>query len=162
MDFYGPFPTGETLFVVIDSYSKFSEVEIMKSTTARAVTNRLDRIFAVHGIPTEIYSDNGPPFASDAVKKFMRNHAINHRLVTPYWLQANGEAESFMKPLGKAVKAAKMEGKDWKEELHGFLLAYRTTPQCTTGVAPSQLLFNREVRTNMPTFVNEGDIDYKI
>jgi hypothetical protein len=55
-----------------------------------------------------------------------------------------------------------MEGKDWKEELHGFLLAYRTTPQCTTGVAPSQLLFNREVRTNMPTFVKEGDIDYKI
>ena len=63
-----------------------------------------------------------------------------------------------MKSLGKAVKAAKMEGKDWKEELHGFLLAYRTTPHCTTGVAPSQLLFNREVRTNMPTFAKEGDI----
>ena len=162
MDFCGPFPTRETLFVVIDSYSKFPEVEIMKSTTASAVTNRLDRIFAVHGIPTDIYSDNGPPFASDAVKKFMQNRGINHRLVTPYWPQANREAESFMKPLGKAVKAAKMEGKDWKEELHGFLLAYKTTPHCTTGVAPSQLLFNREVRTNMPTFVKEGDIDYKI
>ena len=78
MDFCGPFPTGETLFVVIDSYSKFPEVEIMKSTTASAVTNRLDRIFAVHGIPFEIYSNNGPPFASDAVKKFMRNRGINH------------------------------------------------------------------------------------
>jgi hypothetical protein len=134
----------------------------MKSTTASAVTNRLDRIFAVHGIPPEIYSDNGPPFASDAVKKFMRDRRINHRLVTPYWPQANVEAESFMKPLGKAVKAAKMEGKYWKAELHGFLLDYRTTPHCTTGVAPSQLLFNHEVRTNIPTFVKEGDIDYKI
>ncbi|CAB4027077.1 Retrovirus-related Pol poly from transposon, partial [Paramuricea clavata] len=62
MDFCGPFPTGETLFVVIDSYSKFPEVEIMKSATASAVTEQ-DRIFAVHGFPTEIYSDNGPPFA---------------------------------------------------------------------------------------------------
>ena len=44
----------------------------------------------------------------------MRDRGINHRLVTPHWPQANGEAESFMKPLGKAVKAAKMEGKDWK------------------------------------------------
>ena len=82
--------------------------------------------------------------------------------VTPHWPQANGEAESLMKPLGKAVKAAKMEGKDWKAELQYFLSAYRTTPHCTTGVAPSQLLFNREVRTNIPTVVKEGDIDYKI
>ena len=55
-----------------------------------------------------------------------------------------------------------MEGKDWEAELQYFLLAYRTTPHCTTGVAPSQLLFNREVRTNIPTVVKEGDIDYKI
>lgn len=76
--------------------------------------------------------------------------------------QANGEAESFMKPLVKAGKAAKMEGKNWKDELHGFLLSYRTTPQSTTGVAPSQLLFNREVRTNIPNLAKEGDIDYKV
>ena len=49
-----------------------------------------------------------------------------------------------------------------ERKLHGFLLAGRTTPHCTTGVAPSQLLFNCEVRTNMPTFVKEGDIDYTI
>ena len=92
----------------------------------------------------------------------MRDRGINHHLVTPHWPQANEEAESFMKPLGKAVKAAKMEGKDWKAGLQYFLSAYRTTLHCTTGVAPSQLLFNRKVRTNIPTVVKEGDIDYKI
>ena len=162
MDFCGPFPTRETLLVVVDSYLKFPEVEIMKSITASAFTNRLDRIFAVHGIPSEIYSDNDPPFASDAMKQFMRDHGINHHLVTPHWPQANGKAESFMKPLGKAVKAVKMEGKDWKAVLQYFLLAYRTTPHCTTGVPPSQLLFNCKVSTNIPTVVKEGDIDSKI
>ena len=143
--FVVPFPQGKQYL------SLFPEVEIMKSTTASAVTNRLDRIFAVHGIPSEIYSDNGPLFASDAMKQFMRDHGINHHLVTPHWPQANREVESFMKPLGKAVKAAKMEGKDWEAELQYFLFAYRTTPHCTTGVAPSQLLFNREVCTNIST-----------
>lgn len=40
-----------------------------------------------------------------------------------------------MKPLGKVIKAAKIEGKDWREELYEFLFAYRTTPHTVTGVA---------------------------
>ena len=34
MDFCGPFPTGEYLFVVIDAYSRFPEVEVVHSTSA--------------------------------------------------------------------------------------------------------------------------------
>jgi hypothetical protein len=37
--------------------------------------------------------------------------------MTPLWPQANGEAEA----LGKAVKAEKLEGKKWTEELYDFL-----------------------------------------
>ena len=64
--------------------------------------------------------------------------------MTPLWAQANGEAEAFMKLLAKAVKAAKLEGKNWTEELYHFLFTYRTTLHTTTGIAPTQLLFNRE------------------
>lgn len=135
MDFCGPFPSGESLLVLIDSYSKFPEVEIMRSTTAAAVTKRLDRIFATHGLPHEIYSDNGPPFAGQEISNYMTERGIKHHRVAPLWPQANGEAEAFMKPLGKAVKAAKLEGKNWTEELYDFLLAYRTTPHSTTGIA---------------------------
>jgi hypothetical protein len=48
-----------------------------------------------------------------------------------------------MQPLGKSLKAAKLDGRPWKQELGRFLLHYRTTPHCTTGVPPSELLFNR-------------------
>ena len=58
MDFCGPFPSGEMIFVLIDSYSKFPQVEIMKSTTAQSLISRLERIFATHGLPTKITSDN--------------------------------------------------------------------------------------------------------
>ena len=144
MNFCGPFPSGETLFVAIDSYSKFPEVEVMKSTTAPAVIKRLDRIFATHGLPQKIYSDNGPPFAGQEIANYMKERGIQHHCVAPLWPQANGEAEAFMKPLGKAVKAAKLEGENWTEEMYDFLLAYRTTPHSTTGIAPTQLLYNRE------------------
>ena len=51
IDFYGPLPIGEYLLVVIDRYSRFPEVEIVSSTKAPVIIPRLDKIFAVHGIP---------------------------------------------------------------------------------------------------------------
>ena len=57
-DFYGPLPTGEYLLVVIDRYSRFPEVEIVRSTKASTVIQKLDKIFATHGLPTVIKSDN--------------------------------------------------------------------------------------------------------
>ena len=35
-DFCGPFPTGEDLLVVIDAYSRYPEVDIVHSTSAKA------------------------------------------------------------------------------------------------------------------------------
>merc|ERR1712239_22875 len=106
IDFLGPLPTGEMLLVVIDQHSRFPEVEILTSTTATAVIPKLDRIFATHGIPTTVISDNGPPFDSAEIAKFMEVNGIHHRHITPYWPQANSEAESFMKPLLKAIQTA--------------------------------------------------------
>ena len=51
--------------------------------------------------------------------------------------QANSEAENFMKPLIKTIRAAKTEKIDWKKELYTFLLNYRATPHSTTGYPPS-------------------------
>ena len=161
VDFNGPYPTGESLMVLIDAYSKFPIVEILKSTTAKTVISRLERIFAMHGIPEEIISDNGPPFDSAEFGDYMKRKGINHHRVTPLWPQANGEAESFMRPLGKAIKAAKIEGKDWREELNEFLLSYRTTPHSVTGVSPAELLFNRQLRTLIPSVNKLKEVDYR-
>ena len=64
IDFKGPVPsTSEYLLVVTDVYSKYPEVEVVRSTEAKTVIPQLDKIFARHGIPAKITTDNdGPPF----------------------------------------------------------------------------------------------------
>ena len=150
MDFCGPFPTGEYLFVVIDAYSRFPEVDIVHSTSASTIIPKLDRMFATHGIPSVACSDNGPPFTSLEIRKYMEENGIQHRRITPLWPQANSEAERFMQPLTKTIRSAHAEGKQWTKQLFKFLLNYRTTPHSTTGFPPAQLLFNRKVRNKLP------------
>ena len=72
LDLYGPLPSGEYLQVVIDRYSRFPEVEIVRSTKESTVIPKLDKIFVVHGIPSVVMSDNGPPVNSDEYKKCLK------------------------------------------------------------------------------------------
>ena len=79
IDFCGPFPAGKYLLVVIDAYSRFPEVDIVRSTSAAAIIPKLERIFATHGIPSTIHSDNGPPFTSREIEEYMKENGIEHK-----------------------------------------------------------------------------------
>ena len=150
IDFSGPLPTGEYLLVVIDRYSRFPEVEIVSSTKAPVIIPRLDKIFAVHGIPAILRSDNGPPFNGEEYSRYLQTLGIKAEWSTLKWPQGNATVERFMQPLGKALKTAKLDGRPWRQELQRFLLHYRTTPHRTTGVPSAELLFNRTVRGKLP------------
>lgn len=103
-DFPGPLPSKDLLLVVIDGRTRFPEVEVVRSTNAKSTINCLTRIFATRGLPRTLVSDNGPPFHSEELRRYMIAHGITHRKITPLWLQANTEAETFMKPLKKFSK----------------------------------------------------------
>ena len=155
IDFFGPVPTGEYLLVIIDRYSRFPEVELVKSTKTSSVIPRLDRIFSVHGIPREIKTDNGPPFNGEEFENYVKALGIKYDPGTPLWPQSNAEVERFMQPLRKALQTARLEGRVWKQDLNRFLLQYRTTPHSTTKVPPCELLFNRTVKGKLPTLLKE-------
>lgn len=164
VDFVGPFPSGELLLVAIDEYSRFPEVEILHSTTAKAVIPKLDSIFSRQGIPDVVKSDNGPPFNSCEFANFASFLGFHHRKVTPYWPKANGEVERFMRTLGKAIRTANVEQKNWKQAMHVFLRQYRATPHTTTNLSPSEALNNRQLKIPLPqlTEVPESHVDKSI
>ena len=150
IDLCGPFPTGESLLVLVDACSRWPAVEILRTTTTCTIIARLKNIFSQFGYPEEIVSDNGPQFVSQEFKSFLKDCGIRHRLITPYWPAANATVERFNKTLGKAIKAAHAEGQNWKEELPNFLMIYRATPHLSTGVSPAELFFGRRIKTKLP------------
>ena len=56
----------------------------------------------------------------------------------------------LMRTIEKSVRIAHSQGKNWKHDFYCFLLDYRTTPHATTGKAPADLLFNRQIRNRLP------------
>ncbi len=109
INFYGPLPSGEYLLVLIDRYSRFPEVKIVKSTKASVIIPKLDRIFSVHEIPEIIKSDNRPPFQGEEFCKYFSALGIKHEQIAPRWPQANGQVERFNQPLAKTNQAAIVE-----------------------------------------------------
>ena len=164
IDFGGPFPTGESILVVIDDYSRYPEVEIMSSISAKATLPKLDAIFARHGVPNVLKSDNGPTFRSQYFKSYAAHMGFEHRKVEPLWPQANGGVERMMGTLNKTIMSAHLEGRNWKQDLYAFLMNYRATPHTTTGVSPAEALFGRKLKTRLPqsSVVSDSNLDDQI
>ena len=150
IDVLGPLSSGENLLVVVDYYSRFFEVVIMRSTTSQKIIEVLTPIFVRYGYPFSLKSDNAPQFVSEEFEDFLNKHDIEHRKSPPLWPQANGEVERQNRTLLKSLKVAEVDGKRWQDELNEFLLAYRTTPHSSTGATPAYLMFGRELKTKLP------------
>jgi hypothetical protein len=111
----------------------------MKSTTSGGSTiEKLREIFATHGFPVTVVSDNCPTF-----QHFMNCNGIKHITVSPYHLASNGQEE-------RAVLSAQGgNGETIKTRLSRFLLKYRITSHTITGVALAELLMKRRLRTHL-------------
>ena len=106
-------------------------------------------LFAVHGLPDQVVSDNGPQFVSKEFQRFMKENGIKHTRCAPYHPSSNGLAERFVQTLKKALRCIKDIWRTFQHRLAGFLLAYRTTPHAMTNVAPCELLINRKICTGL-------------
>ena len=162
IDFCGPLPTGEYLLVIIDEFSRFPVVEVVRSTSAEIVIPVVDNVFSLLDYPEIVNSDNGPPFNGHLWKAFMQENGIRHRKITPLWPQANAQAEAFNKPLMKALRSASISGSSWRREMRKFLRAYRCTPHVTTEFTPHRLMFARDPQTKLPEVRQHVSVDDKV
>ena len=76
VDLCSPFPTGETLLILVDYYSQFSFVESLENTTSATIISKLFKIFSVHGLPETLSSDNGGQFTSDEMESFLKSMVL--------------------------------------------------------------------------------------
>ena len=133
-----------TYLIVVDYFSRYVEVAAMNKTTKSSeIIRALKAIFARHGIPEEVRSDNGPQYASAEFTQFAKDWGFKHTTSSPCFPQANSEVE-------RAVKTTKSLLKKEKDPTKG-LLAYRSTP-LACGHSPAELLMGRKIRITVPTF----------
>ncbi|KAM7287375.1 uncharacterized protein ISCGN_031066 [Ixodes scapularis] len=105
--------------------SKWVEVLREPSPSAEATVKCLRCIFASHGLPDVIVSDNGPAFTSAQ--------------------SSNGAAERVVQTVKEKLK--KSEPEDFECRIVRVLFTCRTTPHSLTGRAPAELLMGRRWKT---------------
>ena len=151
-DFSGPLATGEKLIAMQCLYSRYAVVETIASTSAKATISAMDRVLSLFGIPSEITSDNEPPYDSEHFKNYAKHMGFKNAPKIPCTPWVNGTPENFMKTLEKLMQTASEEHLTWREELHKFLRAYRAIPHPMTGQAPATKLFSGwYYKTHFPT-----------
>ncbi|CAG7718948.1 unnamed protein product, partial [Allacma fusca] len=124
---------------------KFPEIARLECQTASCVINYCKSIFARHGIPKEVRSDNGPqfePLKTIAFQDFARDYGFRHITSSPIYPQSNG----FIEAMVKVVKSGMKKNADTAK----LLLEYRATP-LANGYSPAELLMSRKLRTTLPT-----------
>lgn len=153
LDCVGPFvlaPRDQRYAVTLVDYrSKWPEVAFMSSITSKNIIGFLEKVFSHEGYPEALVSDNAMNFTSSEFEDYLKTCGINHYRSSTYYPRCNGEVERFNRTLKQTIEDAVNEGRDWKKSVTNFLQVYRSSPNSTTGVAPSTLLHGRVMRTKL-------------
>ena len=78
---------------VIDAHSEWIECEALSSWTTEVTIESLHQMFATHGMPDCIVSDNGTSFTSVTFQDFVKMNEIKHYRCAPFKPASNSQAE---------------------------------------------------------------------
>jgi transposase InsO family protein len=135
------------MLVTTDYLTKWIEAVPLKNMTHREVIHFiLEHIIHRFGILHTLTTDQGSSFMSHQVREFTESLKIKLLSSSPYYAQANGQAESSNKTLIKLIKKKIEENpKRWHEVLSEVLWAHRISKHSATNVTPFELVYGQEV-----------------
>ena len=101
-------------------------------------------MFAIHGLPEQVFSDNGSGLTSTEFQQFLSDNGVKQTFTSPYHPSSNGLAERAVQTFKSTV--TKLDG---SMDISKVLFRYRVTSQTTTCLSPGQLLMGRRLRTHL-------------
>ena len=114
------------VLAVMDYFTKWVEAVPMRSVASKDVINFVkEHIIHRFGIPQTITTDGGSVFISEEFRKFADDTGFKLIRSSPYYAQANGQAEASNQSLIKLIKRKIDEyPRRWHEVLSEALWAY--------------------------------------
>ena len=106
--------------LIVDYYSRFIEISLLSDTSSETVIRHTKSIFARHGVPEVVVSDNGPQYRAEKYQQFTKDYSFTHVTSSPYYPQGNGDADRAVGTIKRLLEK--------EEDLYLALLAYRSTP----------------------------------
>ncbi|KAK1682013.1 hypothetical protein QYE76_042861 [Lolium multiflorum] len=134
------------VLAITDYFTKWVEAVPMKAVAASDVVDFV-REHVIHrfGIPQTITTDGGSVFVSKEFRKFCEDMGIKLIRSSPYYAQANGQAEASNKSLIKLIKRKIDEHpRRWHEVLSEALWAYRMSCHGSIKTSPYHLVYGQE------------------
>lgn len=152
IDLAGPI-NNKTFLVIVDAYSKWVECfDVSNGYSTRTIIERLCEVMARFGLFKTICSDNGTYFVSAEFEEFCLRNNIEHITSPTYSPASNGQAESYVKIIKKAIKSILLtssNNKDLNLKLLEFLFNYRNSKHTTTDKSPAELIFGHKLRSRL-------------
>ena len=153
LDILGPFPRAvggfEYLYVAIDKFTKWPEVEPVRKVTAQSAVRFFRSIVCRFGIPNRIITDNGTQFTSRTFMQYVQDLGAKVCFASVAHPRSNGQAERANAEVLRGLKTRTFDrlrkcGRNWIEELPAALWSIRTTPSRATGQTPFALVYGAE------------------
>jgi len=143
-DLAGPFDDGRYFLVCVEHCSRMVELVPLPNKSARTTADAAAAIFGRFGAVAEVLTDQGPEWSGEFAE-LLREFGVDHRRTTGYHPQANGLTERCVQTVKALLTRALADSPraDWASLLPRIQLAYNTTPQVGTGMAPYLLLYGR-------------------
>ena len=154
LDILGPFPQAaggyRYLYVAIDKFTKWAEVEGVRTIPARSVVKFIKGLVCCFGVPNCIITDNGAQFTSGLFKSYCEGLGIQICYASVAHPRSNGQAKRANAEVLKGLKTRsfnKLKGhcKRWVDELPAVLWSIQTTSAKPTGETPFFLVYGVEV-----------------
>jgi hypothetical protein len=122
------------ILAITDYFTKWVEAVSMNSVTSRDIINFVkEHVIHRFGIPQTITTDGGSVFISDEFKKFAADMGIKLIKSSPYYAQANGQAEASNQSLIKLIKRKIDEyprvGMKYYQKRYGLIVCHATGQQ---------------------------------
>ena len=141
--------------VIIEHHSRHVWAFATPRNTSATANTILGQLFRVIGSPQVLITDRGTSFTAKDFSRFLNDHHVQHRLISPYHPAANGIVEKANHTILNGLRLAQLDNpkKKWSTLLSDVVANYNRTPHSSTGFTPRFLQFGLPSEdSDVPTY----------